>query len=131
PDLEDRRARLERERRAWEALDIQDYRYDVRQSCFCGWVRPVHVTVLDAAIAEVRDAETDQPVDEELFPQYYTIDALFDMVESALDHEPDRIEVDYHLALHFPVRIVIDGRFNTDDDELEVVASNLVPLKAE
>ncbi len=105
----------------WNAARVQDYTVVVQHLCFCGYVRPVRVTVRSGAVVSSVDAQTGEPV-----PSYATvrdIAGLFALIRKAIDDGADRLEVTYDAQLGYPTFINIDYVVNAVDDELQVKTS--------
>jgi len=105
----------------WNAARVQDYTVVVQHLCFCGYVRPVRVTVRSGAVVSSVDAQTGEPV-----PSYATvrdIAGLFALIRKAIDDGADRLEVTYDGQLGYPTFINIDYIVNAVDDELQVTTS--------
>lgn len=111
----------------WSSARVQDYTVVVQHLCFCGYVRPVRITVRSGAIVSSVDAETGEPV-----PSYATvrdIAALFTLIRKAIDDGADRLEVTYDSQLGYPTFINIDYIKNAVDDELQVRTSEFQQLR--
>jgi hypothetical protein len=105
----------------WNAARVQDYTVVVQHLCFCGYTRPVRVTVRSGAVVSSVDAQTGEPV-----PSYATvrdIAGLFALIRKAIDDGADRLEVTYDVQLGYPTFINIDYVVNAVDDELQVTTS--------
>jgi len=97
---------LQQRRAAWIAQGIDDYRVQLRISCFCGGDirRPVLVEVRRGAVSKVWDLETAKPVTNlELYP---SITTLFDRA-IAERSQGGNVSVAYDGGLGFPVRLEI------------------------
>ena len=109
-------ARLERSQRRWEALDLEHYRMTVAlQGAWTG----------GAAVVEVRNGEPESvtptgdwpSAQPEWFEGYDTVEELFEVVRSALEHDAERLEVEYHPLLGVPMSVSVDVRLQMADDE--------------
>ncbi len=112
----------------WLRSGVQDYQIVVQHLCFCGYVRPVRLTVRSGSIVSRVDAETGEPVP----PQGSHIGAipdLFDLVREALEQDAYSLAVTYHVTYGFPTQINIDYIGNAVDDELAVKASEFQPMR--
>lgn len=119
-DLRDAQAR-------WNSARVQDYSVVVQHLCFCGYVRPVRVTVRGGAIVSSVDAETGEAV-----PSYATvrdIAGLFTLIRKAIDDGADKLNVKYDSELGYPTLIDIDYITNAVDDELTVKTSEFQRLR--
>ena len=112
---------LREHRAAWVSHGIDDYRFQLRISCFCGGdiTRPVVIEVRDGAIATVEDLETGKAVDD--VSVYPTITKLFDaaIAERA---GGGHVSVAYDQALGIPVRLEV-GTLANDAGILYLVGS--------
>jgi hypothetical protein len=118
---------LRRAQNRWNRSGVQDYQVVVQNLCFCGYTRPVRITVRFGSVISKVDAETGEPA-----PSYANareIARLFDLVREAIDQDADRIEVSYDATYGFPTRIDIDYIRNAVDDELQVRASEFQPMR--
>ena len=99
-------AELQQRRAAWVARGIDDYRVELRISCFCGGdiTRPVLVEVRNGVVSKVWDLETAKPV-ANLEP-YPTITALFDKA-IAERSRGGHVSVAYDRQLGFPARLEV------------------------
>jgi len=98
-ELQDRRA-------AWVARGINDYRFQLQISCFCGGdiTRPVLVEVRGSAVAKVWDLETGKQVANTAL--YLTITELFDDA-IAMRSGGGNVSVAYDQALGIPIRLEV------------------------
>jgi hypothetical protein len=111
-----------RERRAaWLAHGIDDYRFQLQISCFCGAqiTRPVVIEVRGGAIATVQDLETGNPVAD--VSAYRTITKLFDAA-IAERSGGGYVSVAYDRTLGIPVRLEV-GTLANDAGILYLVSS--------
>jgi hypothetical protein len=99
-------AELKEKRAEWLARGIDDYRVELRISCFCveDVRRPVLVEVRHGVVSKVWDLETSKPVTN--LEPYPTITGLFDRAVE-LRSQGGSVSVAYDRALGFPVRIEI------------------------
>jgi hypothetical protein len=111
----------------WANARVQDYSVVVQHLCFCGYVRPVRVTVRSGAIVSSADAQTGEPT-----PSYATVRdvaGLFTLIRQALDDGADRLDVSYDSEFGYPTNNNIDYVRNAVDDELEVRTSEFQRLR--
>ena len=97
---------LQQRRAAWIAQGIDDYRVQLRISCFCAGdiTRPVLVEVRRGAVTKVWDLETAKPVTN--LEPYPSITTLFDRAVAERS-QGGNVSVAYDGALGFPVRLEI------------------------
>ena len=116
---------LQQRRAAWLSRRIDDYRFQLQISCFCGGelTRPVVVEVRGGAITKVEDLATGRPVAG--VSPYPTITKLFDR---AIDERArgGNVSVAYDRALGIPVRLELGTIAN--DGGIQYFLSNLVAL---
>ena len=112
---------LEKNRRIWNESKIDDYRMKVKI------MKTGHATPMGVVAIEVRDGKpvsttwaegrsTGQPV-QNCHP-YDTIPEIFGLIDDAEKHDPEELEVSYDPTLGYPVRLKMDPRRTTMDDEL-------------
>lgn len=127
-------AQLENSRTRWEAAGIRAYRIRSAKSCFCptaalGWVE---ITVEDGVITSVERQDSGpgaDPVPEEHWSVFDTVEDLFDLVESAIESGAYSFEVEYDLEYGHPVLVSLDYQEHTADDEVTIEVAELVVLK--
>ena len=97
---------LQQKRAAWVARGINDYRFELRISCFCAGdiTRPVLVEVRGGAVSKVWDLETVNPV-RDVSP-YKTITGLFDAA-IAERSRGGNVSVAYDRTFGIPVRLEV------------------------
>ena len=113
-ELQDRRA-------AWVSRGIDDYRFKLQISCFCGGdiTRPVLIEVRGSAIVKVWDLETGNAVAN--VSAYPTITRLFDAA-IAERSRGGNVSVAYDNALGIPARLEV-GTIANDAGVLYFVGS--------
>ena len=97
---------LQQRRAAWVARGINDYRVELRISCFCAGDirRPVILEVRGGAISKVIDQETNKPVTD--VSPYPTITGLFDRAIE-MRTNGGHVSVAYDKSTGFPARLEI------------------------
>jgi len=114
--------------RRWSQAAIQDYQIVVQQLCFCGYTRPVRVTVRSGNIVSRVDADTGEPVP----PQgehVRDVRGLFDLIRDAIKRDAYSLAVTYDGTFGFPTQINIDYIGNAIDDELVVKTSEFQRMR--
>lgn len=112
---------LQRAEFRWQQAGVQDYQVVVQNLCFCGYTRPVRLTVRQGTVVSRVDAETG-----EVAPSYANardIPELFDLVREAIERDAYKMTVTYDPQYGFPRQINIDYIGNAVDDELSVTVS--------
>ena len=121
-------------RRRWEAIRPSAYSYVISRSCEClpEYTRAARVQVTNGRVTSARYVQDGSQVSAEILATYPTIDDLFEMVEQALERnpDPDRLVVYYDPRLGYPTRFEVDYDFQVGDDERTIHASDLMWLEA-
>jgi hypothetical protein len=116
---------LQQRRAAWLLRAIDDYRFQLQISCFCGAeiTRPVIIEVRGGAIAKVEDLATGRAVPD--LSAYPTVTKLFD---DAIDERSrgGSVSVAYDRTLGIPVRLEVGTLAN--DAGIMYLLSNLAGL---
>jgi hypothetical protein len=132
----ERRSELERQRAKWAQRHVTSYRLTYRRDCFCGaeFTTPTAIEVRAGGIAAATYTDRGDPIPEYVQVSLPTVEALFGIIDHAIDVEADMIEVTYDPLLGYPRRIAVDYRFNLADDEVvhsitefEIVLPPIVP----
>ena len=99
-------AELQSRRAAWVARGLNDYRVELRISCFCGSTitRPVVLEVRGGAVSKVIDLETTREVADKT--PYLTITQLFDRAIEMRTNN-GHVSVAYDRSVGFPARLEI------------------------
>jgi hypothetical protein len=111
------RTTLSDNRRTWQDQRISNYDYVLRVGCFCGYVGDYRVSVRNNEVHGVTFLPTGESLPARDGGFFRTIDGLFDRIGVALA-EAERVIVEYHSPLGYPVRVFIDRRRSRRDDEL-------------
>ena len=112
---------LQEHRAAWVSREIDDYRFQLQISCFCGGqiTRPVVIEVRQGAIAKVQDLETGNAVAD--VSAYPTITKLFDAA-IAERSGGGHVSVAYDRTSGIPMRLEV-GTLANDAGILYLVSS--------
>ena len=116
----ERRSELERQRAKWAKRHVTSYRLTYRRECFCGveFTAPTAIEVRAGDIATATYTDRGDPIPDYVQVSLPTVEALFAIIDRAIDVEADMIEVAYDPLLGYPRRIAVDYRFNLADDEV-------------
>ena len=109
--------RIRRQRAIWEAQQIDDYVFETRRLCFCGFVGWLEVTVQGDVVQSISPVE-DPEIPEWVASEYPTVNELFDLLDDAVDRDAAEIEVTWHETLGYPESFWIDYSRNVADEEL-------------
>ncbi len=125
--------KLDASRALWEKAALSSYEYGYRKFCECHRDSPPEtiVSVRDGEVFRVRHRPADSPVevpaDAKNLGYYWTVEGLFDLVESALERGVE-VRVAYDAALGYPREIYIDYDRDFIGDELDVRLTAVTPL---
>lgn len=119
-DLDDARA-------LWLTDGSSTYTMTVTQRCFCPDTFPVDVDVVGSGVRSATIYGDSGPIEVESanFLDWYTIDGLFDRIQSAIDADAHEVLVTYG-ALGNPEVIDFDFEQLASDDEQGFDVTNLV-----
>jgi len=126
-------ARLAAARAAWKAAAFGDYEYGYQKYCECHRDAPPEtiVTVRGGTVVGVRHkmtgAATDVPAPRNL-EYYWTIDGLFDLVDSALGRGAATVRASYDPQRGYPTQIYVDYDADFIGDELDVRITTVTAL---
>lgn len=117
------------QRALWTRQNIPNYRYQLRQSCFChDSGTPYEIRVQNGAIVEVKNANTGETVNPSQFTFSPTIESLFDKIQNAVERPAYRLEVTYNSTYGFPSSASIDYDQYAVDEEYGFEVSAFTPL---
>ena len=115
-------------RERWEAYGLTDYTINQTRQCFCPPPRAYAIVVRDGDVVAVRNPEPPVEQGEMFLEQFMTVDELFDLIESAKQQNPAKLEVSYHPRFGFPTEVDIDISGQIADEELYMTLSDLRAL---
>jgi hypothetical protein len=120
---------LDANRDRWAAAALADYRYTLREFCFCGpeTLRPVVIEVRDGQVASATYEDDGTAVVEPRLGQLRTVDGLFDVVQDAIDRDAHSLDASYDPTLGYPTSAQIDYIEFAVDEEYGFAASALAP----
>jgi hypothetical protein len=101
----------------WERSGIESYEITVRRLCFCGFVEPVRVRVIDGIIVSRTVVPSGEPVPHTHAAYIPDVPGLFAIVEEAAVGA-DELDVTFDAVYGFPTEISIDGDETAVDDEV-------------
>lgn len=126
--------RLSEHRMLWQAAAIGDYEYGYNKFCECHRDNPPEtlVTVRDGEVVRVRHRpfgfDHEVEAEQRNLEFYWTVDALFDLVATALDRGVE-VRADYDPALGYPTHVYVDYDANLIGEELDLRLTRLDPLE--
>ena len=111
----------------WEISGIESYEITVRRLCFCGFVEPVRVRVVDGTIVSRTVVSSGEPVPHSYAVHIPHVPGLFAIVEEAAVAADD-LDASFDAVYGFPTEISIDGDEVAVDDELVFLAEAFTPI---
>ena len=120
-------------RTAWRAAKLVDYEYGYRKYCACHPDSPPEtiVTVRHGEVVGVRhrpvDSANEVRAEPRNFKYYWTIDELFELIESAR-RRGAQVRATFDRERGFPTEIHIDYDKNAIGDELDVQLTTVTAL---
>lgn len=119
---------LDDSRRKWASKNIKDYQYTFSWSCFCPpeHNKAVIISVRNGAVASIKYADGSGPVDKAKYPNYRTIEGLFEFIQDAINRKAYRITASYDSNLGYPTTGSIDYDQRIADEEKSFKAEGLV-----
>lgn len=121
-------AKLVAARRLWRAQAVTDYTYVFSRSCFCvtEYREPATITVRGGAIVSAKSLADGSARD---LAWYYTVDGLFDLIQTAIDEDAATLRVEYDRTRGYVTSAYIDIDERMADEELSFQARGLTPLR--
>jgi hypothetical protein len=131
PDYAALAAELSTYRAQWKGNGFDSYQFRFQRSCFCtaDFRREVLVRVNGGDIQAAEYVDSGEPVDPENYGRYPTVAALFDLIEGAIEGKAARIEAVYNKEFGYPTRVYIDRSLSMADEEQQLEAAELRPLR--
>lgn len=100
----------------WRSSAPATYTIEYERLCLCANSGRFVATVTGTTVVSV-DPPKGFGGDDEL-PFAFTVERVFATLQSAIDRDADRIEVEYDPQLGYPARVSIDVDRSAEDDEL-------------
>ena len=116
-------------RELWESLDISSYSMTQQISCYCfpeEFISPKSIIVENNQIKLINGFSPDKTIGYESF---YTIDQIFEFIDSKLDDNPEFYEIDYSSEYGYPNYLFFDMSTMIADEEISYNINDLKPLK--
>ena len=112
----------------WTSKNIKDYQYTFNWSCFCPpeHNKAVIISVRNGVLASIKYADGSGAVDKSKYPNYRTIEGLFEFVQDAINRKAYRVTVSYDANLGYPTSASIDYDQRIADEEKSFKAEGLV-----
>ena len=111
----------------WESRGIDSYELTVRRVCYCAFVDPVRVRVVDGSIVSWTVVPTGEPAPAILAERIPDVPGLFAIVKEAAV-EADDLDTRFDPVYGFPTEISIDWDEAAVDDEVVYLAEAFTPL---
>jgi Family of unknown function (DUF6174) len=126
---------LQRHRALWEDAGPQSYMYGYNKYCDCHPTDPPEtvVTVANGAVTRVyhllAGSSREVPAREGSLELYWTIEDLFELIDSAMSAGAAATRVRYDDTFGYPVSIYVDYDSDLVGDELDLRITRLVPAE--
>jgi len=116
-------------RARWAKQELTTYRFTSTRTCFCPTeiTRPMQIDVAAGQVISAVYVDDQQPVSDSVRPQLWTIDKVFDVIQSAIDQGADHIEAHYDPALGYPTSLGIDYDQQSSDGGIMLQLSGVTP----
>ena len=130
-DYTDLQAELDAATQRWDDLGWLDYAYRFNWSCFCieDYVAPMNIAVARGEVKSVRRVEDNQPVSQEWFNDFVTVEELFVRLQVAIDEGAASINAEFDPTTGLPIQVFIDYDERIADEELGWFASDAMVIK--
>ena len=105
-------------RELWKSLNISNYTMIQQISCYCfpeEFVLPKTIVVENGIIKTINGFSPDQTIG---FESFYTINEIFQFIDSKLDKEPEFYDIEYNKKYGFPNYIWFDMSKMIADEEI-------------
>jgi len=105
-------------RELWKSLNISNYTMIQQISCYCfpeEFVLPKTIVVENGIIKTINGFSPDQTIG---FESFYTINEIFQFIDSKLDKEPEFYDIEYNKEYGFPNYIWFDMSKMIADEEI-------------
>jgi len=114
---------LDQNRETWRALTLPSYQYNFRRACFCwqDFIREVMIRYTDGQFESVVYADDLSTPSDIAYP---SIEALFDIIQEAIDKDETNLTVRYHPQFGYPTLISRDPHPEAVDDEITYVVDH-------
>ena len=115
-------------RELWESLNISSYSMTQQISCYCPeeFISPKFIIVENNQIKLINGFSPDKTLGYESF---YTIDQIFEFIDSKLDDDPEFHDIDYSSDYGYPNYLFFDMSRMIADEEISYYIKDLKPLK--
>lgn len=130
-EWEMRREAFERSSERWRGEGIDAYSYTSLAYCEClpASVGPVEITVEDGRISSLTPLQRDEPVPEEQWDAFWTVEELFDLVERGLEERARQLHVSYDTSFGYPRKVDLDFEEQVTDDEFFIQISEFTAIE--
>ena len=112
-------------RELWESLNISSYSMTQQISCYCfpeEFVSPKSIIVENNQIKLINGFSPDKTIGYESF---YTIDKIFEFIQSKLKDEPEFYDIKYNNEYGYPEYLFFDMSRMIADEEIGYYISDL------
>jgi len=126
-DINEQQKMLDDNQAKWESLNITDYTFTQRRSCFCvpEVVQPTVLLIKDNQTVLSYTEQDEVIVDEQFRSSFLTVNELFSKVNSLIDNS-ESLTVEYHPTFGYPTLISADIDKQIADDEFSINSGDFV-----
>jgi hypothetical protein len=126
-DTNDQQKMLDDNQAKWESLNITDYTFTQRRSCFCvpEVVQPTVLLIKDNQTVLSYTEQDAEIVDKQYRSSFLTVNELFSKVNSLIDNS-ESLTVEYHSKYGYPTLISVDIDKQIADDEFSINSGDFV-----
>lgn len=115
----------------WQGLGVSHYEYIFQAYCFCPQAGIQFLIEVESDnIVSVLNLQEDTYLPEDELSLYYTINGLFDIIQSVLDRKGHIVELEFHEIYSYPTIINVDPIIMAVDDEYTYNMSGFRSLKS-
>ncbi len=110
----------------WTAQGISRYEFTLQRGCFCADLLPMHVTVTNGVVVDVRrENSLGESLPESDWASWPSIERLFAITAEAIARPAAQVNAEYDSVRGFPHTIYIDQAANIADDEFGYTVTNV------
>ena len=126
-DTNDQQKMLDDNQAKWESLNITDYTFTQKRSCFCipEVIQPTVLLIKDNQTVLSYTEPDELIVDKEYRSSFLTVNELFSKVNSLIDNN-ESLTVEYHPTFGYPTLISADIDKQIADDEFSINSGDFV-----
>jgi len=103
----------------WQRAGLNGYSYVFNWSCFClpSYTQQVTIDVDSDTITAIWQTNDSVPLPDSLYTNYHTVPELFELINSQLERNPYRADLEFDSELGYPLSAFIDFEEAMADEE--------------